>query len=115
MTGYPTDVPWDEVPEQDFCSLISYTNEEVERLKQLIVEVWNMDAEPENQINSYDELDPDCNLDDLRGCNSELDQQRIGSTVQVYYYYYVMYFIACEYMINYSFARSSITYQNLED
>ena len=74
MTGYPTDVPWDEVPEQDFCSLISYTNEEVERLKQLIVEVWNMDAEPENQINSYDELDPDCNLDDLRGCNSELDQ-----------------------------------------
>ena len=74
MSGYPTDVPWAEEPDEDFYRLISYTDEEVERIKQLLVEAWNMYAEPEAQIKSYDELDPNENLEEYRGCNSELDQ-----------------------------------------
>ena len=72
-TGYPTDIPWDEAPEDIYNCLMCYTDQEVQRLKQLIVEVWNMDCNPEEQLQSYEELCPTTDLRELRGINEELD------------------------------------------
>ena len=42
-TGLPTDIPWGEDQEDMFSCLLCYTDDEVQRLKQLIVETWNHD------------------------------------------------------------------------
>jgi hypothetical protein len=72
-TGYPTDIPWDEAPEDIYNCLMCYTDQEVQRLKQLIVEVWNQDCNPEEQLQSYEELCLTTDLRELRGINEELD------------------------------------------
>ena len=73
-TGYPTDIPWDEVPEDMYAYLMCYSDEETQRLKQLIVDAWNQDATPEGLVASYDEIDPTTDLRELQGLNDELDQ-----------------------------------------
>ena len=72
--GLPTTVPWDEDMEDLYSCLLCYTDEEVLRLKQLIVETWNQDTDPEDQVTSYEEIDPTENLRILRGINKELDE-----------------------------------------
>lgn len=72
--GYPTDIPWDEEPEIDYCCLMRYTDQEVARIKELIVEMWNKYSGPEGQIQSYEELEPTADLRDLQDVNAELDQ-----------------------------------------
>ena len=72
--GYPTDIPWDEEPELDYCCLMRYTDQEVARIKELIVEMWNKYSGPEGQLQSYEELCPTADLRDLQDVNAELDQ-----------------------------------------
>ncbi len=73
-TGYPTYIPWDEVPEDRYAYLMCYSDEETQRLKQLIVEAWNHNTDPEYQVTSYDEIDPTTDLRILQGLIDELDQ-----------------------------------------
>ena len=81
--GLPTDIPWGEDQEDMFSCLLCYTDDEVQRLKQLIVEAWNHDTDPEYQVTSYEEIDPAEDLRMLRGINNELDDLLWGRAEDV--------------------------------
>ena len=72
-SGYPTMMAHDDdVPDSDYRSLIAYTEEEIKRIKELIVEVWN-NEDPNSPIQSVDDID-DFNLSEWEGLNDELDE-----------------------------------------
>lgn len=71
-SGYPTMMAHDDdIPDSDYRSLIAYTEEEIKRIKELIVEEWNK-SDPESSIQSVDDIDLD--LSEFEGANDELDK-----------------------------------------
>lgn len=52
---------------------LKYSDEDVQRLKQLILEVANEDAADDEKFTSYQEFQDEIGLDEIMGLNSELD------------------------------------------
>lgn len=77
-SGYPTMMAMeDETPESMYSSLIAYSEDEIKRIKELIVEVWNAD-DPDSQIQSVDDIDKGQDLSVFEGLNDELDELLFG-------------------------------------
>ena len=71
-SGYPTMMAHEDfTPDPDYSALIPYAEEEIERIKQLIVQVWN-EADSDSPIQSIDDIDDFC-LSVWEGANEELD------------------------------------------
>lgn len=67
-SGYPTMMAHEDfTPEPNYSALIPYTKDEIERIKQLIVQVWN-EADSDSPIQSIDDIDDFC-LSDWEGAN----------------------------------------------
>ncbi len=73
-SGYPSMMESEDfTPEPYYTSLIAYSEEEIHRIKELIVEVWNND-DPESPIQSVDDIDEGQDLSFFEGANDELDE-----------------------------------------
>ena len=71
-SGYPTMMAHEDfTPEPNYSALIPFTEDEIERIKQLIVQVWN-ESDSDSPIQSIDDIDDFC-LSDWEGANDELD------------------------------------------
>ncbi len=71
-SGYPAMMESEYfTPDPTFSSLIAYTDNEIKRIKELIVEGWNRDN-PESQIRTIEGID-DLDLAEYQGNNAELD------------------------------------------
>lgn len=71
-SGYPAMMESEYfTPDPTFSSLIAYTDDEIKRIKELIVEGWNS-SDPESPIQSTDDID-DLDLAEYQGDNVELD------------------------------------------
>ena len=82
-SGYPTMMAHEDfTPEPNYSALIPYTEDEIERIKQLIVQVWN-EADSDSPIQSIDDIDDFC-LSDWEGANEELDHL-IWERAEFYY------------------------------
>ena len=72
--GYPTEIPWGEEPEEDYYTLVSYTDTEIQRMKELFVEEWNKGVDdPKYYVKTFDDI-PEEHFDliDFEGVNDEL-------------------------------------------
>ncbi|MGM9746960.1 MAG: hypothetical protein ACI30H_08385 [Paludibacteraceae bacterium] len=71
--GYPTDMDGND---DDFYRLVPYTDEEIQRIKELFVELWNQDPlEEDVYVNTYDDIPQDeLTCDNFGGKNDELDR-----------------------------------------
>ena len=70
-SGYPTILANGD-PDPNYSALIPYTEDEIKRIKELLVQVWN-EADPDTPIQSIDDID-DFSLCDWEGVNEELDK-----------------------------------------
>ena len=72
-SGYPMIFAHvDDSPDPDYSALIPYTEDEIKRIKQLIVQEWN-NADPDSPIQSIDDIEDFC-LGEWEGANEELDK-----------------------------------------
>lgn len=71
--GYSTNVSSED---DDFYRLVPYTDEEIQRIKELFVELWNQDPlEEDVYVNTYDDMPSDeLTCDNFGGKNDELDR-----------------------------------------
>ena len=72
--GFPMEIPWEDAPEEDSYSLIAYTDDEIQRMKELFVEVWNKLADdPKKHVQTFEEIpEEDFDLIEFEGENDEL-------------------------------------------